>query len=406
LEKLEKSQKLEAAQLAHRESEDVEVLEVDGRTYVLVGTAHISQKSVDLVREVIDNEKPDCVCVELDSQRYEALSQKKRFESLDLRQVIREKQLAPLLMNLLLASYQKRLGGKLGVTPGSELLEATTAAKEHGIPISLCDRDIRVTLRRAWGALSMWKKSMLAATFLASAFEDQELSQEELDRIKQKDVLSEMMEELGAAMPALKIALIDERDAFLAQKIRDTDGDKLVAVVGAGHMAGMSRALREGHETDLDAINVIPPVSSLWKYVGWTIPALIMSMIAYIGWSQGLAAAGDNAIFWFLANSIPCAIGAIIALAHPVTIVAAFVSAPFTSLTPIIGAGYVTAFVQSWFLPPLVNEFQTVGDDLATFKGWWTNRLLKLILTFILPTLGSIIGTWVGGTMIVGNLIQ
>lgn len=397
---------LEDAQHKHRESEDVEVIEVDGRTYILVGTAHISQESVDLVREVIDNERPDCVCVELDPQRYEALSQKKRFESLDLKQIIREKQLAPLLMNLLLSSYQKRLGGKLGVTPGSELLEATKAANEHGIPISLCDRDIRVTLRRAWSALSWWKKSMLVSTFLASAFEDNELTEEELNRIKQKDVLSEMMAELGDAMPALKEALIDERDAFLAQKIRDSEGDKLVAVVGAGHVVGMRRALLENREIDLESLNVIPPVSPVWKYVGWAIPALIVSMLGYIGWSQGLAAAGDNAAFWFLANSVPCAIGGIIAFAHPLTIIAGFVAAPFTSLTPVIGAGYVTAFVQTWVRPPHVSEFQTVGDDLTSLKGWWTNRLLRIFLTFILTTLGSIIGTWVGGSVIVSNLIQ
>ncbi len=398
--------RLEEAQSNHNESEDVETLEVDGRTYILVGTAHISQESVDLVREVIENERPDCVCVELDAQRYEALSQKKRFEALDLKEVIRQKQLAPLLMNLLLASYQKRLGGKLGVTPGSELIEAAKAATEHNIPISLCDRDIRITLRRAWSSLSVWKKAMLVATFAAGAFEDNELTEEELNRIKQKDVLSEMMEELGSAMPALKEALIDERDAYLAQKIRDSEGDKLVAVVGAGHVAGMRRALLKNQDTDLESINVIPPVSSIWKWIGWTIPALIVGMIGYIGWSQGLSAAGDNAVYWFLANAIPCAIGGTIALAHPVTIVAAFASAPFTSLTPVIGAGYVTAFVQSWFRPPLVNEFQTVGDDLATPKGWWSNRLLKIFLTFILTTLGSIIGTWVGGSMIVSNLIQ
>jgi pheromone shutdown-related protein TraB len=388
----------------YRDSEDVEVIEIDGREFILVGTAHISQESVDLVRNIVEAEKPDCVCIELDAQRYEALSQQKRFASLDLREVIRNQQLAALLMNLLLASYQKRLGGKLGVVPGSELLEAAKVAEENDIAISLCDRDIRVTLRRAWASLSLWKKAMLISTFAASAFEDPELSEEELNRIKQKDVLSELMNELGQAMPTLKEALIDERDRYLAQKIRESEGQKLVAVVGAGHIEGMKQAILAGRDEDLEEISTIPKVSPWLKWIGWAIPTLIVSALGYIGVTQGAAAASDNAIFWFLINAVPCAIGAVIALAHPVTILAGFISAPFTSLTPVIGAGYVTAFVQTYVHPPLVHEFQSVGEDIATLRGWWHSRLLRVFLVFILTTLGSLIGTWVGGSVIVSNM--
>jgi pheromone shutdown-related protein TraB len=388
----------------YRDAEDVEVIEIDGREFILVGTAHISQESVDLVRNIVEAEKPDCVCIELDAQRYEALSQQKRFASLDLREVIRNQQLAALLINLLLASYQKRLGGKLGVVPGSELLEAAKVAEENDIAISLCDRDIRVTLRRAWASLSLWKKAMLVSTFAASAFEDPELSEEELNRIKQKDVLSELMNELGQAMPTLKEALIDERDRYLAQKIRESEGQKLVAVVGAGHIQGMKQAILKGRDEDLEEISTIPKVSPWLKWIGWAIPALIVSALGYIGVTQGAAAASDNAIFWFLINAVPCAIGAVIALAHPVTILAGFISAPFTSLTPVIGAGYVTAFVQTYVHPPLVHEFQSVGEDIATLRGWWHSRLLRVFLVFILTTLGSVVGTWVGGSVIVSNM--
>ena len=394
------------AGMEHRESEDVEVIELDGREFILVGTAHISRESVDLVRRVIEAEQPDCVCIELDAQRYEALSQQKRFEALDLREVIRKQQLAALLMNLLLASYQKRLGGKLGVTPGSELLEAARVAEENDIPISLCDRDIRITLRRAWGALSLWKKSMLISSFAASAFEDPELSEEELNRIKQKDVLSELMNELGEAMPALKEALIDERDLFLAQKIRESKGTKLVAVVGAGHISGMKKAILSGIDVDLEKISQISPVSPIWRWVGWAIPTLIVGALGYIGVTQGVEAASDNALFWFLINAVPCAIGGMLAFAHPITIAAGFAAAPFTSLTPVIGAGYVTAFVQTWVRPPLVHEFHSVGDDIATLRGWWSSRLLRVFLTFILTTLGSLVGNWVGGSVIVTRVFQ
>ncbi len=385
-------------------SSDVHILDVDGREFVLVGTAHISRESVDLVREVIEKEQPDCVCVELDSARYLALSQKQHWESLDLRQVIRQKQLATLLVNMVLASYQKRLGGKLGVMPGSELLEAVRTAEQHEIPIALCDREIRATLRRAWKALSLWKKFLFLSSLLASLFERPEITEEDLRALRERDALSELMRELGDAMPALKRVLIDERDSYLAQRIRECAGDTIVAVVGAGHIEGMRRALLAGDEVDLEEIGRIPAASAVWKWFGWGIPALILGSLAYIGWSQGAAAAGSNALFWFLANALPSGLGGVLALGHPVTVAAAFFSAPFTSLTPVIGAGYVSAFVQTFVRPPFVREFRSVGEDIVSLSGWWRSRLLRIFLVFVLTTLGSMIGTWVGGVEIVSNL--
>jgi len=387
-------------------SSDVHILQVDGREFVLVGTAHISRHSVDLVREVIEKERPDAVCIELDDRRFEALSHEQRWEQLDLIQVIRSKQLATLIVNLLLASYQKRLGGKLGVTPGSELLEAARVAEECEIPISLCDRDIRVTLRRAWAALSWWRKLTLVSGFAGSAFDSPELSEEDLEQLKQKDVLSELMLELGEAMPDLKRVLIDERDAYLAEKIRRTEGDLRVAVVGAGHVQGMLEALREGERAGLDTLDEIPPVSPVWKWVGWGVPGLIVAAIAAIAFIRGAEAAGESALFWFLVNAVPCAVGATLALGHPLTVLSAFFSAPFTSLTPVIGAGYVTAFVQTWARPPVVGEFQSVGDDASTASGWWRNRLLRILLVFLFSTLGSIAGTYVGGFEIFRTLVS
>ena len=213
---------------------DVHVVEVGGRTLYLVGTAHVSQRSVDLVREVIEREKPDAVCIELDDGRYEALSQEKKFQEQDLREVLKNKQLATLMLNLILASYQRRLGLQLGVTPGSELMEAARAAKDHDIPISLCDRDVRITLRRAWASLGWGQRLRLLTELVASLFEDTEVSEEELARIREQDVVTEVMNELGRMMPDLKRVLIDERDAYLAHEILETEGDRIVAVVGGG----------------------------------------------------------------------------------------------------------------------------------------------------------------------------
>jgi pheromone shutdown-related protein TraB len=383
---------------------DVEIVNVDGREYIIVGTAHISQQSADLVRKVIENEKPDTVCVELDQQRYKALREQKKWENLDLKTVTRQKQLATLLINLLLSSYQKRLGKKLGVMPGVELLEATKVADENEIPVKLCDRDVRITMRRAWNSLSFFKKMQLMTSGLAGVFTDQEISEEQLAEIRQKDVLNEMMSELGEAMPVLKTVLIDERDSYITQKMTEAKGKKIVSVVGAGHMGGIKKGLLNHTKTNLEEIEIIPPTSPVVKAIGWAIPAIIIASIFYIGYDKGLDQAGNNALYWFLANGIPSALGVIIALGHPFTVFAAFIGAPFTSLTPLIGAGYVAAFVQAYFKPPVVHEFKTVMDDAGEMKNWWSNKVLRVFLVFILASLGSVLGTYVGAYEIISNL--
>ena len=279
--------------------------------------------------------------------------------------MIRNRQLAPLIANLILAAYQKKLGGQLGVMPGTELLEATRAADERGIPVALCDRDIRITLRRAWASTSFWKKAQLISALGVSVFERPELDEAELRRIRDKDVLSELMNELGEAMPSIKRALIDERDLYLAEKIRRSEGGKLVAVVGAGHVQGMREALARDEPVDLTEIETIPPVSPVWKWIGWGVPALIISALIYIGISKGAAAAGENLLFWVMVNGIPALLGSALALAHPLVVLAAFPVAPVTSLIPVIGAGYVLAFLQAYLAPPVVREFESVAEDIS-----------------------------------------
>lgn len=383
---------------------DVIHLSRNGREFILIGTAHISRDSADLVRKVIEEEKPDVVCIELDEKRYKSLSEKKKWEELDLKNIIKEKQLATLLINILLASYQKKLGEKLGVNPGVELLEAANTAKENNIPIELCDRDVRITLRRAWNSMSLWQKLKFLTAGIAGTLEKEELSEEKLKELRDSDILNELMSELGKAMPVLKTVLIDERDVYLSQKIKESKGNKIVAVVGAGHLSGIVKMMESDVTEDLAKYEVIPPVSPLWKTIGYAIPLIIIGAIVYIGISQGSQAASDNAIYWILANGIPSALGSAIAWGHPLTIIISFIAAPFTSLTPLIGAGYVAAFVQLMLVPPKVKEFETVSVDVLKAKNWWKNRLLRILLVFILASLGSALGTYVGMFEIVKNL--
>lgn len=384
--------------------EDVLRIEQNGKEYFVVGTAHISKQSADLVKEVIEKEKPDCVCIELDHQRFKSISEKNKWESLDLKTVIKEKQLTTLFVNIMMSYYQKKLGKKLGVKPGSEMIEAINTAKNLNIPVELCDREIRITLRRAWNSMSLGQKFKLMTSGFAGLFDDQEISEEKLAEIKQKDVLSEMMGELGKSFPVLKKILIDERDKYLAEKIKNSNGKKIVAVVGAGHVKGISEQLKNNLNINLEELKIIPPSSNLIKIIGWGIPVIIIASIIYIGFDQGALAAGSSIVFWILATGLPCCAGAILSLAHPFTIIAAFLAAPITSLTPVIGAAHVTAFVQAYFKPPLVKEIQEVAADFGKIKMWWKNRLLQIFLVFILTGIGSLIGTYFGTYKIISNL--
>jgi len=385
---------------------DVHVIEDGDRTILLVGTAHVSQHSVDLVAAVINGEKPDGVCIELDRKRFQALSDEKRWQKLDLKTVIKNRQLSTLMISIMMASYQKKLGDNLGVSPGAELLAAARAARDNAIPIHLCDRDIRVTLRRAWKSTSLFRKFYLLSSLLASLFDSEEIDEQKLEELKNQDVLTELMAEMGDSLPEMKRVLIDERDIYMAEHIRKTPGKLIVAVVGAGHVEGIKRNLPRMQEHLLDGITTIPPVSKVWKTIGWLIPAVIIGSIGVIAYQKGFAAAGDNILFWILANGIPASIGAALAWAHPFTTIGAFAAAPVTSLTPVIGAGYVTAFIQVMTRPPVVREFETVGDDMTSIPGWWRNKLLRVFLVFLLTGIGSAIGTYVGGYEIIKTLMS
>ena len=385
---------------------DVRVVDIPGKRLLLVGTAHLSQQSRELVARVIAEEQPDAVCVELDQRRYQSLVNRQSWENLDLKQIIRNRQLSLLFANLILASYQKRLGDQTGSPPGAELLQAAESAQELDIPLVLCDRDVRITLRRAWRNTPWLKKGSLLAALLASLFEKTELDETRLAEMRRQDVLSELMQELGEALPNTKRALIDERDLYMAEQIRQAAGERIVAVMGAGHLEGVSRLLGEDHSAELPEITRVAPVSRGWKIAAWAIPVLIVLALVAGGFRHGPEQFNANAIYWVLVNGIPAALGAALAFAHPATVVAAFCGAPITSLSPLIGVGYVCAFVQVMLCPPLVREFEQAHQDISSFSGWWRSRLLRLFLVFFFSSLGSMLGTFLGGWRIFSTLFS
>ena len=365
----------------------------DNREIILVGTAHISQVSKDLVHETIENESPDTVCVELDEGRLKSIQDPDRWKNTDLKEVIKKKQLATLIANLVLGSYQKRMGAQTGVKPGAELKEAVDVANSKNIPLVLADRDIKITLRRTWACTPWYRKFNLLGGLFASIFDKTEISEEELQKIKEKDALNSMMQEFGKSYPEVKQVLIDERDQFLASKIKNAQGDKVVAVVGAGHMRGIASIIEEDKELPSEeSISVIPKGTAIWKILGWSITLAIIASIVLVGYFAGIEKAGQLSLQWVMFTGGGAMLGAIIAGGHPLTILVALVMAPFTGLTPLIGVGFFTALTQVYMRPPRVQEMETLTDDIWQVKRWWKNRVTRVILCFLCPGIPAIIG--------------
>lgn len=376
------------------QTSDIQRIFLDGKEIILVGTAHISQDSVDTVRRVIEAETPDTVCVELDLQRRQALKDQRRWESLNIIQVIKSGQVPFLLANLALASFQKRMGLHTGVKPGAELAAAADEAESRGLRVELVDREIRTTLLRAWRKTGLWKKMNLVSTLVASLFESQKLDEEELARLRQSDTLSAMLEEMGELLPSIKTILVDERDLYMAHHIRNALGSKIVAVVGAAHLPGIVRRLREDITPEtMKEISTIPEKPRISKVIPWIVPAVVIALFVagfFLGDRERIAGA---ALAWVLANGLLSALGAIVALGHPLTVATAFVAAPITSLNPTIGAGMVTGLVQAFIAAPTVRDLERVGDDLISWRGWWGNRMTRVLLVFVFSSLGSAAGT-------------
>jgi pheromone shutdown-related protein TraB len=378
-------------------------LESGEKKIQLIGTAHVSHESAELVETVIRREKPDTVCIELCPSRYQALKQKDRWRNMNILKVIREKKAFLLLLNLLLASFQKRIAEQFGIQPGQEMIKAVEAAETTGAEISLADRDIRVTLSRTWRLMGFWEKMKLVFQMMLSIGQTEEVTEEEIERMKQEDILETLLAEIGKSHPALRDILIDERDQYLCEKIRSAPGERIVAVVGAGHVPGIKRYL--GREVDLEALEEVPPGGKLSKLLKWGIPAVIVALLV-LGFYLGGSKTGTEMLsWWILANSILAGLGAVLALAHPLTILSAIVAAPLTSLNPMIAAGWVAGIVEAVIRKPKVGDFEDLPRDITTMKGFWNNKVTRILLVVVFTNLGSVLGTIVGGTFIMKAMI-
>jgi len=353
----------------------------------------VSRESAELVGHVIEQEKPDTVCIELCESRYQSITQKKKWQETELIKVIREKKASVLLSNLMLAYFQKRIGQKLGIRPGEEIIRAIQAAEAVGARIWLADRDIRTTLSRAWRLMSFWIKIKLLVQLVTSAGDFESVSEEEIEKMKTEDVLEMLLLEIGESFPELRRVLIDERDQYLAHQIRSAPGKRIVAVVGAGHVPGIQRYWRSS--IDLAELTSMPPKGRFMSLLKWGIPALIIALIV-MGFVTAGGSAGTHMIkWWIISNGTLAGLGAAIAMGHPLSILTAIGASPLTSLNPMMAAGWFAGLVEVFMGKPKVRDFEALPEDISTLRGFWRNKIIRVLMVVVFTNIGSSLGAFV-----------
>ncbi len=381
---------------------NVDLIEHEGRRFFIVGTAHVSANSADLVEKTIREREPDTVALELCDSRYETLANPERWQETDIYSVIKSGRAYVLMAQMALATFQKKLADEFGIRPGEEMHRAMQVSHETDTNIALVDREVRITLKRAWAGAGFWTLIKIVFTMLTSVFEKQEISQEQIESLKNGGELAMAIDEFSGALPGVKTALIDERDQYLAAKILAAPGDTVVAVVGAAHVPGIKTCF--GTDIDLAKLDEIPPPRKIFKIIGWGVPLLLLGLIVAGFIVSGRETSEQMVLAWVLANGIAASIGTIIAFAHPLTILTAFVAAPITSLNPTIAAGWVCGLTEAWLRKPRVIDLENIAEDLTSVRGVWSNRVIKVLLVVVLANLGSSIGTFVGVGWIVSLL--
>jgi len=366
---------------------------------ILIGTAHISKESVEEVKQAIEKYKPKIVAVELCKRRHEAITKKDQWENTPVNKLLKSNNAYLMLAQTFLSSIQRKLGKEYGVEPGSEMIAAMDEAKKHGLEVALVDRDITITLKRAWKKMGVREKFRLTWEFLKAilGYDEEELEELDLKELMKEDVITAMMKEFGEIAPSVSTVLIHERDEYIAKKILDeSKKGRVVAVVGAGHLKGITKYLKQKElDVDLKELEYVPKKRfSVLKTIGYSIPVLFVVLIIYGFYTKGSGLVLEMFLYWFLINGICSAIGAAIARGHPFTILTAFVAAPITSLNPAIAAGWVAGYVEAKLRTPVVKDFKELSK-LDSLRDFWNNRVIRLLMVVALANVGSMIGTFV-----------
>jgi len=376
-------------------------LDYQGREIILVATAHVLKQSADLIKKVIHEEQPDSVCVELDEERYQSIQNPRAWENTDIIQVIRSKKVGFLLANLILGSYQKRIAKGLDTIAGQEMLEGINSAKETGAQLVLADRSIKTTFTRIWRKLNLWDKGKLLFELLLSSDDDKDMSNADVSKLLKTDVLASVTAQVRAQFPKIADILISERDQYIAHKIKEAPGRKVVAVLGGAHVPGVKEEIFKTQ--DIAALSAVPPRNSASRVIAWAIPMLIAGLIIY-SFMMNIETGMQQLSSWVLWNGLLAAAFTALSFGHPLSILTSLVAAPFTSLNPLIACGWVTGIVEATIRKPTVQDINNIPRDIFQVKYFLKNRFLKVLLIVIMANIGSSIGSFVAGLDIVRNL--
>lgn len=368
-------------------------VELEGKTIYIVGTAHVSAQSVQDVRAAVAAVRPDTIAIELCEPRYQGLVKKNAWRNTNIFQVVKQGKAMFLLAQLVMQSFYRRLGKQLEVEPGAEMLAGAACAEETGAKLELIDRRIDITLKRVWRHLGFWHRMKLAGVLVEAMFSSEEIEGKDIEALKKQDQLEALMGEMGKAFPEIKKRLIDERDVYLAQKLRMSPGERIVAVVGAGHVPGMLKAIQQAMPlAELDSLPAPSKWSKIWP---WLIPAGVLALIAW-GFFQGGAERGiDSLVIWAGVTGSMAALGAAAALPHPLTVLSAFLAAPLTTLHPALAAGWVAGLVEAWLRPPAVGDFEALPEAMESLRKFMRNPVVRILLVVVTTNIGASLGTFV-----------
>ena len=387
----------------------IKTIQINNSEITLIGTAHVSQLSVEMVEGKIATGDYDCVAVELCLPRLENITNQAWWKNLDIYQIFKKKKAGLLLINLALTAYQKRLAERIGVEAGKEMVRAVELSREKDLRLEVIDRNISTTLHRLVTEVSFWQKMKIVGGLVIGVFVGEEISEEQIEDLKRGDMLHAVVSEFGEELPEIKRVLIDERDEYMVGRLAQISAShdapkKILALVGAGHLMGMMDSMDSPPDAaHLQELDQKPPPRKTGLYIGWGICVLILSMF-FVGFKQSPELGGQLVVTWILFNGGLSALGTALALGHPVSIFAAFFAAPLTSLNPTIGAGMVVGLVESYMRKPKVGDFETLREDITHYSMWWKNRVARLLLIFFFSSFGSMIGTYAAGASIVTQL--
>lgn len=370
---------------------------------ILIATAHVSKASAELVKEVIDREQPDSICVELDEDRYNNMKNPKAWSETDLVQVIKDGKVGFMLANLVLSSYQKKLAKQLDTNVGQEMVQGIQSAEGIGANLVLADRNIQTTFMRIWRKMNLKEKfDLLLNLFFALDDDEQsEITDEEISKMLEKDMLEAAMENMQEEFPKVGDILLHERDQYLANKIKNAPGEKVVAVLGGAHVAGVTEEIFK--EQDMEEISNVPPAGKLGKMIGWGIPVAIVLLIAW-GFLQNIDTGIDMVSSWILWNGSLAALFTALMLGHPLSIITAFVVAPISSLNPMLACGWFAGLMEAHIRKPKVEDVSNISTDIFSIKGCFHNRFIRTLLIVIMANLGSSLGTIIAGMDIIKTI--